>query len=199
MENNFYIWGFFISFLVSFFSILIMLGTGSGKEALIRWWNRFRYKRGGYVNGLKFYKDGNIKEVFVKKKEDNSVYIGNEMHSVNPVLLRSYKHMPTQVYLEGNIAPVDMFKEHLDLQSISDEEVNKIILSQSNGLNMFKWIANNLMFFWILIGIIVILLGAILYYVYTVHDLILLKDTITGGAGVVRDVVTNNVSGVQSR
>jgi ABC-type multidrug transport system fused ATPase/permease subunit len=170
MEQNFYVIGFLISFILNAIFIIMLVATKAGKESVTRFFNKLRYQKGGYVNGLKFFKDGNVKEVFVKKKEDNSVHIGNEMHTVNPVLLRNYKNFPTQIYIEGNLAPVDIFKDHIDLQSITDEEVNKIILSNTDGMSLFKWVANNAVLFLFLLGLFALIAGAGLYFNYQIYD-----------------------------
>lgn len=152
----------------------IVFATGVGKRVVQRIKQRWLYKYGKHVNSICIGNNHVSNEYFVKKDEDGSFTVNGEKHSVNPLCTFIHDGIPTQINLQGIVAPVNIFALK-DAHEMTTAEITNIIMN-NEVQGLIAWIKK--MFFWtlILLGIVLIVAGAAAYYGYSLNDFVVKKD-----------------------
>lgn len=177
-----------ISFTALFFTGLLMLGTGVGKDAIKRYKNKKLFRQGNYTNALIFTKDGLLKEVFARNV-DGKFRFGDQPYVRVPKLNFPYKGIPTGVYIEGTPTQVDIFGLDDD-RIMSCNEMDKVMYQNMN-FDFKEWFAKNSVYLLIAGVVLIALLAANLFFGYTMFEWI--RDS----APVIKDgveVVKSNIA-----
>lgn len=141
-ENSILIMFITLSVLVNLTIILILIGTGIGRELITRFLNQFRYKTGNYVNTLHILKSGVIRERFVKKDPETGTFrILDKPYITTAQLMLSYKNIPSYLHREGNPDPLDVWDKGLT-GDLSNSEMD-IAMNSKGAFDVKEWLEKN--------------------------------------------------------
>ncbi len=137
-----------ISVLVNVSIVLVLFGTGIGTSLVMRFFNKFRYKSGKYINTLHIMKSGVIRERFVKKNLETGTFRMLEKPYISsPKLTLNYNGIPTSLHREGNPDPLDIWEEDLT-GSLSNSEMD-IAMNSMFSFDVKEWLEKNKMIMFI--------------------------------------------------
>jgi hypothetical protein len=156
--------------MIVFIIILLNLGTGTGIEIWKRFFYRFKYKKGLYVNGIIALKSGVWKEFFIKKEDTGEIRIYKKPYVPNPKLLFMYKGIPSYFYREGNPDPLNYWENKLTMDFSCGEMDN--VMYAAGTFDFKAWLQRNLMIFLIGIGITVLCAGAAAALGFMAYDML---------------------------
>lgn len=191
------IWVLVASLSIVFNIIIIgsVFLTGIGRQAWKRFWNKLRHGKGGFVNTLFIDKDGNIKEIFKKVDEEGLFRVGDNPYSRSPRCLLNYEKIPTYIHMENKTEPVNPYAgfdsdEAEAIAMASAGEIDNAIITSQN-MDAMTFLKKLLPIAMILVGIVVIIAAAGIYFNWQIYDIIVQQ-----GQNVVSDVVVDPVGDV---
>ena len=127
------------SILANIMILFISLFTGTGTEIYKRYFNKFKYKSGKYVNALIILKSGVVKEVFTAKDElTGSIRLMGKPYVTTAKLMFNYKGIPTYLFREDNPDPVNIWQDGYT-GIISCSEVDTVMAS-ADSFNAIAWL-----------------------------------------------------------
>jgi hypothetical protein len=172
MVNEWLVAGLSVSVMFNVLVMGFLFVTRIGNEMYQFFKQKLLYKKGGYVNALIFDKDGLVHQVFSKVVKDQNYFLWKgERYVRNPNLLRNYKGIPTYLYIEGSIKPINLFDDKFK-HDLGNEEVDKMILAEVDGFDFIRMLKQYAPFILLGLGIFVLLVLASLYFNWQIYDAI---------------------------
>lgn len=189
-----------LSLVASIFLNLMILGavfvSGVGQRVLLRYKQRWMYKRGKHVNVI-FIRNNHVsKEYFIKKEKDGSFMFEDKRYTINPVTTFIHDGIPTQINIEGDTETLNIFRDdETKARTMSTAEIEKIIMNNNVGelvATLKKMIPL------LIIGLVLMALfvGLSLYFNWKIYDIIYQKDAIQQ---IVNAAAQNTTTGVIPR
>ena len=127
------------SILANLMIIFVSVFTGTGTEIFKRYFNKFKYKSGKYVNALIILKSGVVKEVFTTKDElTGSIRLMGKPYVATAKLRFNYKGIPTYLFREDNPDPINIWQNGYT-GTISCSEVDTVMAS-ADSFNAVAWL-----------------------------------------------------------
>ena len=160
--------GLSLSIMFNVLVILILIGTGIGKDVFNRWIWKLKHRSGKYAYTLMATKSGNIKEVFASVNKGKFVW-NDESYVRNPRMTRNYRGIPANFHREGTPNCIDPWGEDLADWAISTGELDDVMMAnQEFDTRAFlqKWATI------IIIGLLVLVASSLIsiYFGYSVFE-----------------------------
>src|SRR6056297_2043291 len=133
--------GLSISIMFNVFVIMVLVGTGIGKDAWQRFWWKIKHRSGKHAYTLMATKSGNIKEVFAKIVENKFTW-NEESYVRNPRITRNYRGIPANFHREGCPTPIDPWAHDLADWAISTGELDDVMVA-GNEFDLKEWLDKN--------------------------------------------------------
>jgi len=161
-----------LSIMTNIMILFLSLFTGIGTQLVKRFYNKFRYKSGKFVNDIFIMKSGVIKEVFVKKDElTGSFRMAGKPYVTNAKLMFSYKGIPTYMHREDNPDPVNVWQEGY-ARELSCSEMDTVMASM-DSFNAIEWLKEHKNYLAIGLAIIIMIAGFSANMLNTQHKAIM--------------------------
>jgi hypothetical protein len=171
-----------LSLVISIFINLVVLGvvfiSGVGQRVIIRYKQRWMYKKGKHVNVI-FIRNNHVsREYFIKKEKDGSFLFEDKRYTINPVTTFIHDGIPTQINVEGDTETLNIFRDdEKKARTMSTAEIEKIIMNNNVG-ELVAMLKRLFPIFIIMLVVMVIFCGLSIYFNWKIYDIIYQKDAI---------------------
>jgi len=164
-----------ISAAVNVFAVLLAF-IEPYKSVLRHAWVSWTHGGNDKIHALMYTKTGKMQWLYEKPNADGTLEFNNNQYTLNNKSTYSYKGIPTQVYVEGQAAPHDVFDEQ-ENSHLTTRELNTIMLSKDlpgilELMKQYLYIAG------IIAAVAVALALASIYMNYNIFDVV-----VQGGQG----------------
>jgi len=129
------------------------------------------HQNGKKLNALIFTKSGAMLNAYADIEEDGTFEYRNNKYAVNKQAFFNYKGLPTQLYKENVVEPVDPFNRP-SVKELTTEQSKTVMMSNIDPLDIKKLVKNYGVYaLFAVIGLIGVL-GALTYFNYQVFDVV---------------------------
>lgn len=167
-----------LSVMVNIIVLGLVFATKIGQEAFKRFWNRVRYRKGGYVNSLYISKNGNVMEKFLKIDDEGKIKINNKSYVRNPRHLLNYKNIPTYVHIEDTPNPIAPFHKWRD-EELSSSELDEVMMN-ARDFDIKAFFRKIAPFVLIACVVVVGVMAGSLYFNWQIYDVIVQSGASVG-------------------
>ena len=171
VDNSMLIMWLVLSVLANILIVLIVFGTGIGIELTKRFFNKFKYKSGNYVNSLHLMKSGVGKERFCKRdKETGGFRMEDQPYVTNPTLMFIFKGIPTYLHRDGNPDPLNIWQDEL-AGDLSNAEMDTAMNSKG-AFDVKLWLEKNKTIVFIALFIVIGCTIASIFFGYQIWEML---------------------------
>lgn len=164
-------------------TIAVFMFTGIAKRVIKRIKQQWLYKKGNHVNVIMLHNNGVANEHFIKKSDDNSFRFGKGKDRYVVVRKKSIllDGIPTQINIEGIAEPIDVISSDTD-EKMATAEIEQLIMNNETK-DFVQMLKEYKPYALVLIGVIVVAVGAGLYFNWQIYDSIVQQGAIMAANG----------------
>lgn len=157
-----------LAFNVMFVALAFIEPYRSIFQHMMKTWT---HQHGEKLNAFIFTKSGAMVNVYGDIKEDGSFEYRDNKYLVNKQAFFNYKGLPTQLYKENVMEPIDPFQRP-EVRELTTMEGNTVLLSDDNLIDILQKVKKYAPYVGFGIVGLIGVLGALAYLQYEVFDAI---------------------------
>lgn len=192
VAQQYMILGLTVSILLNFVVLGAVFATGVGQRVLLRYRQRWLYKRGKHINTI-FVRNNHVgREFFIKKADDGSFKIDGKPYVINPLATFIHDGIPTQINTEGNVEPLNLFDDKR-AKDMTTAEIEKIIMNNEIH-DLVAALKKYFPLVVVFVGIIIIFVMVSGYFNYNIWDALVQNDVVKLAIDMVKSEAVNQTA-----
>ena len=175
--------GLVLSIMINLFLFCWFGFTGIGRDASRRFFQKRKYRRGGFAYSLIFTKEGLIKEVFERVNEGKFKFDGKP-YVRNPRLTKPFRGIPAHIHMEDVPTPIDPWSADKEDTVLSCGELDTVLVSQAN-FDIREWVQMLIPYILMGLAVLVIILIAGIFFGYSNYQALKVAGSVVSGTPII--------------